>query len=151
MAAATATQPKSKDKKEKKEKPEVVLTRFHKAAPADILSPEGLITVDNPEKYGYDEEKHEALAKEDFASEANWNRFRARQLRARAASLIEKAERLERDAELGAAGSGETKTKLRRMGKLVDAMADLRAQLAKEGIDVDALLAAKAAKATPAT
>lgn len=146
MNATDSKQPKTPKtpktpKVEKTEKERPVLLNFTEHAPSEILNSEGLINVDNPEAHGFDDEKFERLSREDFATEPLWLTFKARSYRARAAKLIEAADRMERDAANGNRfGDPAKRAQVKKLQKVAAAYAELRKALAAEGIDVDSLV-----------
>lgn len=124
------------------------LKPFRETAPEQIINPEGLLTVANVGEYGYDEGKHEQLERSDFADDKNWLTFRAAQLRARAAKMIAKAEQLEQEANsTGLVSDPAKRAQIKKVQKMAASLEAIKAQLAKEGIDVDSLFGAKPAAA----
>lgn len=141
-AAKLARKAQRKAEKEAEKAARPAPVPFRKSADSAILNADGLLTISDPQAHGYSEETHEALEREDFASESLWLTFRAGQLRLRAAALIAKADQMERDAANAANFGDPTKRKqVKQVAKLAGALAALRATLEKEGVDVSAILA----------
>lgn len=140
---ATANKPKSekapKPKKEKPPKPE--RREFPLEAPASVLNAEGKLTTSDPDSHGYNRKEHKPLKKKDFADEGTFAGWKAVQMRAHGEALIAKSERMAKDAELlRQFGDPKKKAKVKRLGKLADSLAALKAQLAAEGLDVESIL-----------
>jgi hypothetical protein len=136
----TKEQRKALRAKEKASRPPLV--NFLTIVPSTSLNAEGRLTVADVASIGYDAEVHDELSRESFANESLWLQFRASRLRARAAEMIAKADQLEQEAKNTAQfGDPAKRAQVKRIQKLAGALAELRATLEKEGIDVSALLA----------
>lgn len=90
----------------------------------------------------FDRKKFKPLKKKDFKNEADF-------LELRATNLEEAAKRLRDEAKAVRAGGGKDKGKAKRLVAMTKKMADLKASLEAEGIDVAALLAAALADTKP--
>lgn len=149
MADENKKPKKVKVEKEKKEKP--ALTNFLEVAPSSILSPEGQLTThENLDEHGFDPAKHEKLGREDFANELTWLSYKMNDMRAKAVRLNKRADAIEREIKAGVNVAPEKRAAVKRVQKLASAFEALKAQLAKDGVDVDALLASAATSAAPA-
>lgn len=114
------------------------------------LNSEGLLTSSNVAALGFDENAHLELGRDDFASESIYMVYRAGELRAKAARLIEKADQLERDAANTAQVSDPTKrAAIKKVSKMVGALAELQKQLESEGIDIAEMLKKAGMGGTP--
>lgn len=83
----------------------------------------------------FDFEKNAPIKRKQFASDAFYFEYVARTYDWRAGKLRERAEASR------TLGSGKEKQKRKRLMKLQDKLAELKAELEKDGVDVDALLA----------
>lgn len=116
-------------------------TPFRTTISAEHLNGDGLLTVANVYDFGYNDEKHEELAREDFASESLWLTFRASRLRLKAQALLAKADQLESEAKSAASFGDPTKrAAVKRIAKLGAAFAELRKTLESEGVDLSEIL-----------
>jgi len=85
----------------------------------------------------FDFDTHVALKKKDFAADHMYYTFQAEKLDFKATMFREKAE------EARKMGSAKERSKAKRLRKMQTKMAELRAQLEAQGLDVDELLAAQ--------
>lgn len=74
------------------------------------------------------------LKKKDFATDAAYYEYRAKELEARAAKFRTQAE------EAKKMGTGTERKNAKRLVKLQEKMAELKAQLSAQGVDVESLL-----------
>lgn len=120
----------------------LIAFRSDASVPADKLNGDGLLLDANVNSYGFDDSKHVALKQADFASEDIYMVFRAGEVRAKGEALIAKANKMLEDAKtLVSAGSPEQRKALKKAKKLIDSLSSIKAALAKDGIDFEALMA----------
>jgi hypothetical protein len=125
-AAPASAAPGTKDEKAKKVKRERV----------QYPIPEGGLEIYPTD---YDSKKFKPLKKKDFKDEALYIEARATHLETQAKNLREEA------ANMRKMGGVKDKGKAKRLLAMQKRMAELKASLAGEGVDVDALLASMAA------
>lgn len=87
---------------------------------------------------GFDFNEHKLLRRKNFVNDALYFEHRALHLEHRAAAFRGMA------AEAKAFGSREDRARAKKLQRMNDQMAELRKQLESSGVDVSALLAAKA-------
>ena len=85
---------------------------------------------------GFDGSVHTSIKRADFADEALYYDMRAAELDARAAGMRGKA------ADIRKIGNVADRARAKKLLSIARRMADLRASLTEQGVDVDALLAA---------
>jgi len=136
----TKEQRKALRAKERASRPPLV--NFLTIVPAQSLNADGRLTSADVASIGYNPEVHDELSRESFANESLWLAYRASRLRARAQEMLAKADQLDLEAKNSVAfGDPAKRAQVKRIQKLAGALAELRATLEREGIDVSALLA----------
>ncbi len=129
------------ERKAEREAAKSKMVSFRTVVDPSHLSAEGLLTTSDVASIGFNEEAHNDLSREDFASDSLYMVFRARQLRARGQRMLERADELERDAANTANVVDPTKrAAIKKVAKMAGALAELQKQLEAEGIDVAAML-----------
>ena len=130
--AKSSAAPGTTDEKGSKEKVEkVVYPGLLGDIDPETKEPARLVLKDWPEDF--DPKKHKPLLKRDFETEAPWLINRAEKLEAQAKAYRDEAEMVKK------LGSKQDRAKAKKLIQMRDRMAELRAQLEAEGIDVDAL------------
>lgn len=137
MSAQVKPAAPEKESKSKKEK--VAKTQFIKTPEAkSVLNKDGLISSVSGIKW--DRKVHKGLRKTDFADQAVYMEWQASQLDLRAASITAQATKLRKEAELArTVGTPEQRKKVAKLLKMKEAQAALRAELAKDGVDLSGL------------
>jgi hypothetical protein len=128
--------------KEPKEKPVLVSYLKSGAAPSSIVSADGLLTVADVREFGFDAERHDRLTSDDFQTEALWMQHRVIRLREQAARCTAKADQLEREAsQIQKFGDPVKRAQAKKLGRVADQFAKLKAQLISEGVSEDEIAA----------
>lgn len=96
----------------------------------------------------FDRKEHNPLKRPDFVSDDLYMTWKAGELEKHGNEMLERAKKLRTQAEqIQKYGDPAQRAQVKKAQKLVAAFAEMRAQLAKEGINIEDILAAGAPKA----
>jgi len=133
--STTATKAKAEPKEKKEPIKRVPFITTDLAKP--ILNDDGKLTG-LPSDNGFDGKLHLKPSREDYASDATFFDFRAEEMTTAANAALERAEQYTKMAEdIRKYGDPEARKKVAKLDKMAASIADMHAELAAQGVEID--------------